>query len=929
MSDDSTPTNTLASAYDPAAVEDQWYHFWEQEGLFHAEADPDRKPFTIVIPPPNITGMLTMGHVLNNSLQDVFLRWHRLKGEHTCWIPGTDHAGIATQTVVEKTLKREEGKSRHDLGRDAFLERVWEWREKFGDIIFRQLRKLGVACDWDRTVFTMDESLSRAVREVFIRLYKKDLIYRGKRIINWDPVAHTALSDEEVVYKEQNGKLWHIRYPIMTDGKPSTTDFLVVATTRPETMLGDTAIAVHPEDERYAQLIGKTVLLPLMDREIPIVGDTYVEKDFGTGVVKITPAHDPNDFEVGARHDLEQINVMDVDASINDNGGAYAGLDRYEARKRIVADLEAKGLMEKIEDYTHSVGFSDRTDVAIEPYLSDQWFLAMKTLAEPALEVVRDGTVKFYPERWTKTYEHWMTNIRDWTISRQLWWGHRIPVFYCDACGWEDAMQEMPAQCPTCGASDKLRQDEDVLDTWFSSWLWPFSVHGWPEDSDALRYFYPTSVLVTAPDIIFFWVARMIMAGLEFMPDVPLPDGSPRTDKKDLVPFHAVYFTSIIRDEQGRKMSKSLGNSPDPLDVIAEYGADALRFTVAYLAPLGQDVLFSSQKCEIGRNFANKVWNAGRFLLMNKEKMEANGEWRFREGHWHQNEAVVNLAVTTPQMELEDRWIYSRLHETIRTLHETMDRYRVNDMSKTMYEFVWHDFCDWYIELIKDRLYSPDEKLRRITLERALYVYDAMLKLLHPIMPFITEEIWHKMESGREGLSIMEQSLPELKEEYINDDAVQQMTFLQSLVDGVRTIQGEMNVPAGKSCDVVINCHDEAQQKAIEENTHFLKRLARINEVTAGSGLSRPALSATTVVAGADVYVPLEGLIDVAVERKRLEKEIGRISGLLKGIDSKLGNAKFLDNAPADVVERERDKQNNFRRMLEQLESNLKSLEND
>jgi len=927
---DATPANeSLASAYDPAAVEDDWYRFWEEHGLFHAEPDPEKTPFTVVIPPPNITGMLTMGHVLNNTLQDVFVRWHRLKGEHTCWIPGTDHAGIATQTVVEKTLKREEGKSRHDLGREEFLERVWQWRDKFGDIIIRQLRKLGVSCDWERTVFTMDPELSRAVREVFIRLYKKGLIYRGKRIINWDPVAHTALSDEEVVYKEQQGKLWHMRYPVVIDGTPSDSEFLVVATTRPETMLGDTAVAVHPEDDRYQKYIGKTVLLPLMEREIPIVADTYVDREFGTGVVKITPAHDPNDFEVGARHELEQINVMDVDASINELGGAYNGLDRYEARKRIVADLEARGLIEKIEDYTHSVGFSDRTDVAIEPYLSDQWFVSMKSLAEPALDVVRNGTVKFYPERWVKTYEHWMTNIRDWTISRQLWWGHRIPVYYCDACGWQDAMHEMPGACPDCGKSGQLRQDEDVLDTWFSSWLWPFSVHGWPEDSSDLRYFYPTSVLVTGPDIIFFWVARMIMAGLEFMPGIPRPDGSPRTEAKDLVPFHSVYFTSIIRDEKGRKMSKSLGNSPDPLDVIGEYGADALRFTVTYLAPLGQDVLFSTQKCEIGRNFANKVWNAGRFLLMNRQKIEEQGEWQFREGHWHQTEALVPLAVTTPEMELEDRWIYSRLHSTIQALHDSMDRYRVNDMSKALYDFIWHDFCDWYIELIKDRLYSQDEKLKRLTLERALYVYDAILKLLHPVMPFVTEEIWHKTEPGREGDSLMNQHLPELQEQYIDEHAVVQMNFLQSLVEGVRTIQGEMNVPAGKQCDVVINCHDEEQLAAINENLHFLERLARIAHVDAGIGKQRPRLSASTVINGADVYVPLEGLIDIAVERARIEKEITRVSGLLKGIDSKLGNAKFLENAPEDVVAREREKQASFRRNLEKLQSNLHSLENE
>lgn len=925
MSEDHAHPTSLAPAYDPAQVEDTWYAWWERQRLFHAEPDPARKSFTVVIPPPNITGMLTMGHVLNNTLQDVFVRWHRMRGENAVWIPGTDHAGIATQTVVEKTLKKEEGKSRHDLGREEFLRRVWEWRGKYGDIIVRQLRKLGVSCDWDRTVFTMDPELSVAVREVFIRLYRKGLVYRGKRIINWDPVSHTALSDEEVVYKEQQGKLWYIRYPVVVDGTPSAEEFLVVATTRPETMLGDTAVAVHPDDERYRKYIGRTVFLPLMEREIPVVADTYVEGSFGTGVVKITPAHDPNDFAVAERHGLPRINVMNVDASINEEGGVYAGLDRGTARARIVADLEARGYLEKIEDYTHSVGFSDRTDVPVEPYLSDQWFVAMQSLAEPALQVVRDGVVKFYPERWVKTYEHWMTNIRDWTISRQLWWGHRIPVFYCDACGWQDALQELPPACPKCGGT-AVRQDEDVLDTWFSSWLWPFSVHHWPKDSMDLRAFYPSSVLVTGPDIIFFWVARMIMAGLEFMPEIPLPDGSPRTAAADLVPFHDVYFTSIIRDEKGRKMSKSLGNSPDPLDVIAEFGADALRFTVAYLAPLGQDVLFSTKKCEIGRNFANKLWNAGRFLLMNKEKAEAEG-WSFRDGTWHGSDSVGDAAPV--DMPLEDRWIFSRLHETTLALHETMEKYRVNDMAKALYEFVWHDFCDWYIELIKERLYSDDARVRRETLARALGVYDAILHLLHPIMPFITEEIWHKVEPGREESSLMTQRLPEADRSAIDAAAVLEMTFLQSLVEGVRTIQGEMNVPAGKSCDVVINCHDEAQLRAVRENTHFLERLARIGAIDAAVGAPRPRLSASTVVAGADVFVPLAGLIDIAVERQRLTKEIERVTGLLKGIDSKLGNAKFVGNAPDDVVEREKEKQSSFRRTLEKLHTNLQSLEND
>ncbi len=914
----------LASAYNPQNVEDRWYAFWEEQRLFHAEPDSRKEPYTIVIPPPNITGMLTMGHVLNNTLQDIFIRWHRMTGKNACWIPGTDHAGIATQTVVEKTLRKEEGISRHDLGRDAFLKRVWEWRNTYGDIITRQLRKLGVSCDWDRTVFTMDEELSYAVREVFIRLFKKGSIYRGKRIINWDPIAHTALSDEEVVYKEQQGKLYYFRYPIIVNGEPSTSEFLVVATTRPETMLGDTGVAVNPGDARYAQYVGKTVLLPLMNRAIPVIADEYVDSAFGTGVVKMTPAHDPNDFEVGQRHNLEQINVMSVDATINELGGAYSGMDRFEARKKIVADLEALGLVEKIDDYAHSIGYSDRTDVPIEPYLSDQWFVAMKELAEPALRAVREGVIRFHPERWTKVYEHWMTNIRDWTISRQLWWGHRIPVFSCNSCDWLDAMHEAPSACPKCGST--VHQDEDVLDTWFSSWLWPFSVHHWPKDSESLRYFYPTDLLVTGPDIIFFWVARMIMAGLEFMPDVPKADGSKRTEMQDIVPFRDVYFTSIIRDEKGRKMSKSLGNSPDPLNVIATYGADALRFTVIYLAPLGQDVLFSETKCEIGRNFANKIWNAARFLLMNKMKIESNGEWIYRDGRW-QSVKGAELPLTSPDMELEDRWVFSRLHETIRNVSEAMAKYRVNDVSKVLYEFIWRDFCDWYIELIKERLYSNDEKLQRVTLERALNVFDAMLKLLHPFMPFITEEIWHKFEPGRQGQSIMTQRLPDFNEKYVDPAADESMQFLQSLVDGVRAIRGEMNVPPSRECTVIIRNHKPAYKSVIEENLHFLERLAKIEKVEVGSDVVRPKIAASTVVAGEEVFMPLEGLIDLDVERKRLGKEITRIEGLLNGIDAKLKNEKFVASAPADVVERERAKQENFKHTLEKLLAHFHTLE--
>jgi valyl-tRNA synthetase len=915
----------IATAYSPADVEDHWYRFWEENGLFHAEADCSPEPFTIVIPPPNITGMLTMGHVLNNTLQDVFLRWARLNGRHTCWIPGTDHAGIATQTVVEKTIKTEEGLSRHDLGREEFLKRVWEWRDKYGGIIIRQLRKLGVACDWDRTVFTMDAGLSKSVTEAFIRLYKRGLLYRGKRIINWDPVAHTALSDEEVNYREQQGHLWHIRYPLIVGGEASATEYIVVATTRPETMLGDTAVAVHPGDERYASFVGKTVLLPLMNRAIPVVADEYVDPAFGTGAVKITPAHDPNDFEIGERHGLPRINVMDVDASINSNGGRYAGQDRYTARVNIVADLEAAGLFDKVEDYTHSVGFSDRTKVPVEPWLSDQWFVDMKPLAEPALAAVRDGLVHFHPERWVKTYEHWMTNIRDWTISRQLWWGHRIPVFYCDGCGWTDALHDAPPSCPSCG-STAVRQDEDVLDTWFSSWLWPFSVHHWPVDSPDLRHFYPTSLLVTAPDIIFFWVARMIMAGFEFMKNVPLPDGSPRVRREDLVPFRDVYFTSIIRDELGRKMSKSLGNSPDPLDVIRDYGADALRFTVLYLAPLGQDVMFSSNKCEIGRNFANKLWNAARFLLMNKGRIEAAGGWSYDDGQWLRDGEADVAAVAA---ELEDLWIVSRLHETIAGTAAAMEQYRVNDVAKQLFDFIKHDFCDWYVELIKDRLYADDETQQRAALGSALGVFDAILALLHPFMPFVTEELWHKMEPGREGLTIMHKRLPAADSALVDTAVEETMTFLQSIVEAVRGIRGEMNVPPSTACRVAVNCRTEDRARAVLDNRHFLERLARIDRVDAGIGLKRPKLSATAIVAGDEVFVPLEGLIDVERERARLEKEIERVAGLLRGIEAKLGNESFTARAPADVVEKEKAKRENFRRTLEKLRANLVNLESE
>ena len=918
------PVKEIPKAYDPSLVEEKWYTYWERHKVFHAEPEPDKEQFVVLMPPPNITGMLHMGHVLNHTLQDIYIRWYRMEGKNTVWIPGTDHAGIATQTVVEKSL-REEGKTRHDLGREKFLEKVWEWRDQFGSIILQQLRKLGVSADWDRLVFTMDEKLSRAVREVFVRLYEKGLIYRGKRIINWDPVSHTALSDEEVEYKEVQGKLYYFKYPVIKNGKPSSEEFLTIATTRPETMLGDTAVAVHPKDPRYLAYIGGKVLLPLLNREIPVIADDYVDREFGTGVVKITPAHDPNDFEIGKRHHLEERNVMSVDATINENGGPYRGLTREEARKRIIADLEKLGLVERIENHVHSVGYSDRTKVPIEPYLSDQWFVKMKPLAEPALGVVKDGVISFHPKRWVKTYEHWMTNIRDWCISRQLWWGHRIPVFYCDECGWEGALREDPDCCPKC-RSEHVRQDEDVLDTWFSSWLWPFSVHHWPEDNASLRTFYPTHLLVTGPDIIFFWVARMIMAGLEFMPEVPLPDGTPRQTPRELVPFYDVYFTSIVRDGKGRKMSKSLGNSPDPLDVVNTYGADALRYTITYLAPIGQDVLFDVDKCETGRNFANKIWNAARFLLQNKIAMEEETGLTWKEGKWRFAEGGMEYPMEAGPPELEDRWIVSRFHHTIKDLRAAVTGYRVNEATRVLYDFVWKNYCDWYIELIKERLYSSDTSVRLSTLQRALDIFETMLRMLHPFMPFLTEELWHRLERREEGATISIMPLPIEDEAAIQPDVEERMEFLQKVVDEVRSIRAEMRVPPSRNCSLVCRCSNDKYIDAILNHDHFLRRLARIERIEASIEVDKPSLAASAVVEGQELFIPLKDLIDLELEKKRLQKEVDRLKGLLQGIEKKLGNTKFVENAPKEVVDKERMKQENIRAALEKIEENLRQL---
>jgi valyl-tRNA synthetase len=906
----------LAKAYSPQEVEKKWYALWERNRLFHSEPNPSKKPYTIVIPPPNVTGVLHMGHILNNTIQDAYIRYKRMAGFEACWIPGTDHAGIATQNVVEKALQKD-GKTRHDLGREQFVGRVWEWKREYGGVIIKQLRTLGCSCDWEREKFTMDPNLSFAVREVFVRLYEEGLIYRGKYIVNWCPKDHTAISDDEVSYAEQPSKLFYIRYPVK--GATRTAAHLTVATTRPETMLGDTAVAVNPQDDRYRDLIGKTAILPLAEREIPIVADEFVDPEFGTGLVKVTPAHDPNDFEIGRRHDLPQINILDVSARLNDNVPArYSGMDRYDARKLVLRDLEEKGFLVKTEDHTHKVGHCYRCDTVIEPYLSDQWFVRMKPLAEPALKAVKDGLIRFYPDRWTKVYEHWMTNIRDWCISRQLWWGHRIPVWYCvgdDKCTLECRQpivsRSTPERCPHCGSTN-LRQDEDVLDTWFSSWLWPISVHNWPrqkeEGTDAdLSYYYPTETLVTAPDIIFFWVARMIMAGLKFGPSFT---GS--TEPQQNIPFSHVYFTSTVRDEEGRRMSKSLGNSPEPLDLVAEYGADAVRFTTLFLAPLGQDILYSVKKNEIGRNFANKIWNAGRFLLMNRDEI---GEAESREDFHLEHR------------DLADSWILSRLHSTSRDVAEGIEAYEINKVSKTIYEFFWHDFCDWYIEMIKSRLYGDETpQVKQSVVRRAIDIYDAALRLLHPLMPFVTEELWQNIRTREPGESILRAPLRQPDDRLIDRTVEAEMSFVQRVIDAVRTIRGEMGIPPPREVALQIQLSHGRAKESIQPYAGYLQRLAKVTSLEFLAETQRPRLAASAVVDGEELFVPLEGLIDIELEKSRLAKEIERVTRMVESVNAKLGNSGFLDRAPADVVQRERDKLQNFSATLEKLHKNYSLL---
>lgn len=859
----------LPKVYDPLQVERKWFQLWESRGDFHAVEKSPKPHYSIVIPPPNVTGVLHMGHALNNTLQDILCRWKRMSGYEVLWMPGTDHAGIATQNVVEKQLV-EEGRDRHQLGREAFVERVWRWREESGGLIINQLKRLGASCDWDRERFTMDEGLSRAVREVFVKLYEDGLIYRANRLINWCPRCHTALSDLEVEHEDKKGSLWHLRYPVKGSDR-----YLVVATTRPETMLGDTAVAVHPDDERYRDLIGKTILLPLMERDIPIVADDYVDREFGSGAVKITPAHDFNDFEIGKRHDLDVINVLDESGLINENGGVYHGLDRYAARTRIVADLESQGLVEKIDDYANAVGECYRCKTVIEPYLSKQWYVAVKPLATEAIKAVESGQTRILPTQWEKTYFDWMDNIQDWCVSRQIWWGHRIPAWFCADCGEISVSRDDLKNCGHCGSSN-IEQETDVLDTWFSSALWPFSTMGWPQATETLGKFYPTSCLVTGFDILFFWVARMMMMGIKFMGEVP---------------FKEVYIHALVRDAQGQKMSKSKGNVIDPLVIIDEYGADAFRLTLCAFAAMGRDIKLSTERIGGYRNFVNKLWNASRFALMNLEDFSP------------ETGSLDGLALTRA-----DQWILSRYADAATEVNKALEGYKFNDAAGLLYAFTWHEFCDWYVELSKEDLYGDKPEDRKRTQAVLYTVLEGLLRLLHPILPFVTEEIWQALPGQRTAVSIMQAGYP-MKELTATDPvAVAEMALVMEVIRAIRNVRGELDVPPGKQLDVVLDCRSEAAVAAIEAGRSYIHSLARVEKLTLGVAVERPKQAATQVAGEVEVLIPLLGLIDVAEEESRLSKEIAKAQKDVDFFVKKLANEKFVANAPAEVLEKDRAK---------------------
>ena len=881
----------LAKTYDPKGIEDRLYQKWLDKKYFHAEVDHSKTPFTIVIPPPNITGQLHMGHALDNTMQDILIRFKRMQGYNALWQPGTDHASIATEVKIIEKLK-EQGIDKHDLGREKFLERAWDWKKEYGGRIISQLKKLGSSCDWDRERFTMDEGCNKAVTEVFCKMHEKGWIYKGSRIINWCPVCNTSISDAEVEYEEQAGHFWHIKYPLIEeDGSVSTKEFLEFATTRPETMLGDTAVAVNPDDDRYKSIIGRKVLLPIVNREIPIVADSYVDMEFGTGVVKITPAHDPNDFEVGKRHNLPVINIMNDDATINKNGGKFEGMDRYEARKAIVEELDKMGLLVRIEDYSHNVGTHDRCKTTIEPLVKEQWFVKMDELIKPAVEAVKNGDIKLIPKRMEKTYFNWTDNIRDWCISRQLWWGHRIPAYYCDECGEVVVAKKMPEVCPKCGCTH-FTQDPDTLDTWFSSALWPFSTLGWPEQTEDLKYFYPTDVLVTGYDIIFFWVIRMIFSGYEQMGERP---------------FKTVLFHGLVRDSQGRKMSKSLGNGIDPLEIIDQYGADALRLTLITGNAPGNDMRFYYEKVEANRNFANKVWNASRFIMMNMEGKE----------------------ITVPaasELEPVDKWILSKSNTLVKDVTENMENYDLGIAVQKVYDFIWDEFCDWYIEMVKPRLYNSDDaKSQNAALYTLKSVLIDALKLLHPYMPFITEEIFCTLQSEEE--SIMISRWPEYSEDKNYPKEEKDIEIIKEAVRGIRNIRTEMNVAPSKKATVYVVSEDEGIRRTFEEGKLFFATLSYASEVLVQkdkTGIADDAVS--VMIAGAALYIPFAELVDIQAEIERLEKEEKRLAGEIARCEGMLKNEKFISKAPEAKVAEEKEKLAKYTNLAEQVKARLAQL---
>jgi len=878
--------------YNPKDHEESIYSKWEASGLFHAESNSSKNPFTITIPPPNITGILHMGHALNNTLQDILIRWKRMQGFASLWVPGTDHAGIATQNVVERRL-REKGMTRQELGRDKFVEEVWKWREQYGSTIIKQLKRLGSSCDWERTRFTMDKGLSEAVLEAFVRLYNKGLIYRGNYIINWCPRCQTALSDEEAPHQDVEGKLYHILYPFKegTERGVKGAKGVVVATTRPETMLGDMAVAINPKDRRYKKLVGKKLILPIMEREIEIIADDFVDKKFGTGAVKVTPAHDPNDFEMAKRHNLEPVRIMRPDGKMNEASGRFNGIDRFEARKLIVAELEEKGLLIKIEKHDHAVGHCYRCHTVIEPYLSLQWFVKMKPLAESAIEAVKSGKIKFYPKRWTKVYLNWMDNIRDWCISRQIWWGHRLPVYYCQKCDNVIVSKVAPEKCTKCSSLD-LKQDEDVLDTWFSSWLWPFSTLGWPEKTKDLEYFYPTSSLVTAPEILFFWVARMIVSGKEFMKEIP---------------FNDVYIHGTVRDSTGKKMSKSLGNIIDPLEIIDGFGADALRFSIISITAAGQDVFLSKEKFEIGRNFANKIWNASRFVLMNVEHSSEGAGLRVEK-----------------ELSMADKWVLSRLNKTIEGVTKALDNYRFNEAESLAYDFFWHDFCDWYVEMVKPRIMGQGaEDKEQGAGEILIHVLESSLKLLHPFMPFVTEAVWQNI---KERESIMIAPWPLADKRYVNKKIELDMETVKNVIVSIRNIRADMNIAYSKKLTAGLVPLKKSASSLALDSVGYIKNLAQLEQLTIDENLTRPKSFLSAVTEEFNIIISLDGVIDIAAEKARLVKKQDALKQQVMFTEKRLKNEDFVNNAPPEVVRMEREKSDKIKKQIGRLEKTIKDL---